>query len=49
MTDLADVKRRLWSAADELRANSTLTAAQYRDPPLRVRGDWTPPATTASV
>jgi type I restriction enzyme M protein len=34
MTDLSDLERRLWSAADELRANSTLTAAQYRDPVL---------------
>src|SRR5262249_9832819 len=34
MTDLAELRRRLWSAADELRANSTLTAAQYRDPVL---------------
>ncbi len=34
MTDLSDLERRLWAAADELRANSTLTAAQYRDPVL---------------
>ncbi len=34
MTDLAELDRRLWAAADELRANSTLTAAQYRDPVL---------------
>src|SRR5215210_458962 len=34
MTDLAELERRLWAAADELRANSTLTAAQYRDPVL---------------
>ncbi|MEJ7569926.1 MAG: class I SAM-dependent DNA methyltransferase [Gaiellaceae bacterium] len=34
MSDLADLERRLWAAADELRANSTLTAAQYRDPVL---------------
>lgn len=34
MTDLAELERRLWGAADELRANSTLTAAQYRDPVL---------------
>ncbi len=33
-TDLAELERRLWAAADELRANSTLTAAQYRDPVL---------------
>lgn len=29
-TDLAAVRRALWDAADELRANSKLTAAQYR-------------------
>ncbi len=34
MTDLDELERRLWAAADELRANSTLTAAQYRDPVL---------------
>jgi type I restriction enzyme M protein len=34
VTDLAELERRLWAAADELRANSTLTAAQYRDPVL---------------
>ncbi len=33
-TDLAELERALWAAADELRANSTLTAAQYRDPVL---------------
>ena len=33
-TDLADVERRLWQAADQLRANSALTPAQYRDPVL---------------
>lgn len=33
-TDLADVERRLWQAADQLRANSALTPAQYRDPIL---------------
>ena len=33
-TNLAEIERRLWSAADELRANSNLTAAQYRDPVL---------------
>ena len=27
MTELHDLERRLWAAADELRANSTLTAA----------------------
>ena len=31
---LLEVERKLWAAADELRANSTLTAAQYRDPVL---------------
>ncbi len=34
MTDLADLDRRLWEAADQLRANSTLTPSQYRDPIL---------------
>ena len=34
MTDLADLDRRLWEAADQLRANSTLTPGQYRDPIL---------------
>lgn len=33
-TDLAELERRLWAAADELRANSNLTATQYRDPVL---------------
>ncbi len=33
-TDLASVRRTLWGAADELRANSKLTAAQYRQPAL---------------
>lgn len=33
-TDLADVERRLWQAADQLRANSSLTPGQYRDPIL---------------
>jgi type I restriction enzyme M protein len=34
VNDLSDLETRLWAAADELRANSTLTAAQYRDPVL---------------
>jgi len=34
VNDLADLERQLWAAADELRANSTLTAAQHRDPVL---------------
>jgi len=34
MTDLAELERRLWAAADELRANSSLTPATYRDPVL---------------
>lgn len=34
VTDLSDVRSTLWSAADELRANSKLTAGQYRDPVL---------------
>ncbi len=33
-TDLKGLQDRLWAAADELRANSTLTAAEYRDPVL---------------
>lgn len=33
-TDLGEIERRLWAAADELRANSNLTANQYRDPVL---------------
>lgn len=33
-TDLAELEKRLWGAADELRANSNLTASQYRDPVL---------------
>ena len=32
--DLAEVRRTLWAAADELRANSTLTPAEYRGPVL---------------
>jgi len=31
MTDLRELERRLWAAADELLANSTLTAAQYSE------------------
>jgi type I restriction enzyme M protein len=33
-TDLAAVRRTLWAAADELRANSKLTPVQYRQPVL---------------
>lgn len=33
-SDLAQVRATLWSAADELRANSKLTPVQYRDPVL---------------
>ncbi len=33
-TDLADVRRTLWKAADELRANSSLAPAEYRSPVL---------------
>ena len=33
-TNLADLDRRLWEAADQLRANSTLTPGQYREPIL---------------
>jgi type I restriction enzyme M protein len=32
--DLAQVRRALWAAADELRANSTLSPAEYRGPVL---------------
>jgi type I restriction enzyme M protein len=32
--DLAQVRRTLWAAADELRANSTLAPAEYRGPVL---------------
>ncbi len=33
-TDLPTVRRKLWAAADELRANSTLAASEYRGPVL---------------
>ena len=33
-TDLAEVQRTLWAAADELRANSSLAANEYRGPVL---------------
>ncbi len=33
-TDLNEVKRTLWAAADEMRANSTLGPAEYRGPVL---------------
>ena len=32
VTDLVDLERRLWAAADALRANSSLTPAEYRGP-----------------
>jgi type I restriction enzyme M protein len=32
--DLADLERRLWETADQLRANSTLGPAEYRGPIL---------------
>ena len=32
--DLAQVRRTLWTAADEMRANSTLSPAEYRGPVL---------------
>ena len=32
--DLSEVQRTLWKAADELRANSTLTPSDYRGPVL---------------
>ncbi len=31
---LKDLEKELWSAADTLRANSKLTAAEYKDPVL---------------
>lgn len=34
MTDLTELERRLWAAADALRANSSLTPAEYRGPVL---------------
>jgi type I restriction enzyme M protein len=33
-TDLADLERRLWESADQLRANSSLTPSDYRGPIL---------------
>ena len=33
-TDLAEVRRTLWAAADQLRANSTLAPSEYRGPVL---------------
>jgi hypothetical protein len=33
-TDLAEVQKRLWDAADELRANSGLQASEYSAPVL---------------
>jgi type I restriction-modification system DNA methylase subunit len=32
--DLAEVRRTLWAAADQLRANSTLAPSEYRSPVL---------------
>jgi type I restriction enzyme M protein len=34
VSNLADLERRLWAAADALRANSSLTPAEYRGPVL---------------
>jgi type I restriction enzyme M protein len=34
VTDLAELERRLWAAADALRANSSLTPTEYRGPVL---------------
>jgi type I restriction enzyme M protein len=34
VTDLSELERRLWAAADALRANSSLTPAEYRGPVL---------------
>lgn len=33
-SDLAEVRRTLWAAADQLRANSTLLPSEYRGPVL---------------
>ncbi|MGI8900583.1 MAG: type I restriction-modification system subunit M N-terminal domain-containing protein, partial [Nocardioides sp.] len=33
-TDLAAVRKRLWAAADEMRANSSLAPSEYRGPVL---------------
>ncbi|MGI8702496.1 MAG: type I restriction-modification system subunit M, partial [Nocardioidaceae bacterium] len=33
-TDLAEVRKRLWAAADEMRANSSLAPSEYRGPVL---------------
>jgi type I restriction enzyme M protein len=33
-TDLPGLERRLWAAADQLRANSSQTLAEYRGPAL---------------
>ena len=33
-TDLAEVRRRLWAAADQIRANSSLAPSEYRGPAL---------------
>ena len=33
-TDLAEVRRTLWAAADQMRANSTLGPSEYRGPVL---------------
>ncbi len=32
--DIRDLEKELWDAADELRGNSKLTAAEYKDPLL---------------
>jgi HsdM N-terminal domain len=32
--DLAEIRRTLWAAADQLRANSTLAPSEYRGPVL---------------
>lgn len=33
-TDIKALKKELWDSADDLRANSKLTAAEYKDPLL---------------
>ena len=33
---IKQLEKELWDAADQLRANSKLTAAEYKDPVLRL-------------
>ena len=34
MEEIKNIEKELWDAADDLRANSKLTAAEYKDPVL---------------